>query len=114
MSVARSAKYQPKELDWPPDRTLRVLKQQLEKLQVFKGKDRREMANEEIVWKQITEGAMIHGFGENSHNTHHYYSARSAGIHNLMGISEQQKQLNYNERIERFEATLLSSIAELE
>jgi hypothetical protein len=70
-------------------------------------------AKEETVWKQITEGAMIHGFGENSHNTHDYYTARSGDIHNLTGISEQQRQLNYNQRIEEFEATLLSSIAEL-
>jgi hypothetical protein len=43
-----------------------------------------------------------------------YYGARSAGIHNMMGISEHQRQLNYGERITQYEATLLSSIAELE
>jgi hypothetical protein len=112
--VARSAKVQPKGPDWQPAQTLRVLKQQLEKLQAFKGKNHREVKNEETVWEQITEGAMIHGFGEDSHNVTHYYFARSAGIHNMMGISDHQQQLNYNERINQFEATLLSSIAELE
>ena len=57
-----------------------VLKQQLEKLQAFKGKNHREVENEETVWKQLTEGALIHGFGEDSHNVSHYYFARSAGI----------------------------------
>jgi len=111
--VAR-AKVQPKGPDWPPEQTLRVLRQQLEKLLAFKGKNHREVENEETVWKQITEGALIHGFGEGSHNVNHYYHARAAGIHNMMGISDQQQQLNYNESIVTFEATMLSSIAELE
>jgi len=111
--VAR-AKVQPKGPDWPPDRTLRVLKQQLQKLQAFKGKNHRDVENEETIWKQTTEGAMIHGFGEDSHNVHHYYKARSAGVHMMGGISDHQQQLNYNQRIAKFEATLLSSIAELE
>jgi hypothetical protein len=93
---------------------LRVLKQQLEKLQVFKGKNHREMENEETVWKQVTEGTLIHGFGEDSHNVGHYYSARSTGVWRMGGVSEGQVQQNYNQRIGKFEATLLSSIAELE
>jgi hypothetical protein len=112
--MARSAKVQPKRPDWSPEQTLRVLRQQLEKLQPFRGKNRQEMDRDEQVWKQVTEGAFVHGFGEGSHNLGHYYSARSAGVHNIMGVSEYQRQLNYNARIERFEATLLSSIAELE
>jgi hypothetical protein len=32
----------------------------------------------------------------------------------MMGISDHQEQLNYEERIRKFEATVLSSIAELE
>jgi hypothetical protein len=111
--VAR-AKVQPKEPDWQPVQTLRVLKQQLEKLQAFKGKNHREVAQQEDVWKQVTEAALIHGFGEGSHNVSHYYMARAAGTHSMMGISDHQQQLNYNERIEQFEANVLGSIAELE
>ncbi len=112
--MARGAKIQPKGPDWPSDQTLRVLKQQLEKLQAFKGKNHREMANEEEVWKQTTEAALIRGFGEDSHNVGHYHSARWAGTHSMMGISDYQQQLNYDKRIDKFEANLLSSIAELE
>lgn len=72
------------------------------------------MGNEEEVWKQTTEAALIHGFGEGSHNVGHFHSARWAGTHNVMGISDHQQQLNYNQRIEKFEANLLASIAELE
>jgi hypothetical protein len=32
----------------------------------------------------------------------------------MMGTSDHQEQLNYEERIRKFEATVLSSIAELE
>ncbi len=112
--MARSATVQPKGPDWEPTQTLRVLKQQLEKLQAFKGKNHREMSNEEDVWKQITEAALIHGFGEGSHNLSHYHSARWAGTHNMRGISDHHQQNNYNQRIDKFEANLLGSIAELE
>ncbi len=112
--VPRGAKVQAKGPDSPPEQTLRVLRQQLEKLQAFKGKNHREVENDETVWKQITEGALIHGFGEGSRNVKHYYGARSAGVWNLYGVEDFQLQLNYNERIGKFEATLLSSIAELE
>lgn len=112
--MARSSKTQPKGPDWSPEQTLRVLREQLTNLQKLKNRNRREADNEEEVWKQITEGALIHGFGEDSHNLSHYHMARSAGVHNLMGISDHQQQLNFQKRIEKFEATVVSSIAELE
>lgn len=112
--MPRGAKVPPKGPDWPPEQTLRLLRQQLDKLQAFKGRNYREVENEEEVWAQTTQGALIRGFGEGSHNVSNYYGARSAGIHNMMGISDRQQQLNYNERIAQYEATLLSSIAELE
>jgi hypothetical protein len=112
--VARGAKVQPKGPDWQPEQTLRVLKQQLEKLQAFKGKNHMEMSNEEDVWQQVTQAALTHGFGENSDNIGHFHSARWAGSHNIGGISDYQQQLNYDQRIEKFEANLLSSIAEVE
>ena len=99
---------------WPPVQTLRVLKQQLEKLQGLRGRNCAEAEKEENIWQQTTEAALIHGFGESSHNVRNYYMARASGVHSLMGISPHQAQLNYEARIEQFEATLLSSIAELE
>jgi hypothetical protein len=39
--MARSQKIQPKGPDWPSEQTLRVLRQQLEQLQAFKGKNYR-------------------------------------------------------------------------
>lgn len=111
--MARS-KTQPKGPDWPPEQTLRVLRQQLEKLQAFKGKHYREVANEETVWQQVTEAALTHGFGEGSNNVGQFHWARSAGEHYMGGMSEGLLQSNYNKRIEKFEANLRASIAELE
>jgi hypothetical protein len=110
--VARSSKPEPKGPDWPPAQTLRVLKQQLEKLQAFKDQSWSAMENEENVWRQFTYAALGHGFGERSSNTGNFTSACYAGDHSIMGDSDPQQ--NYNERIALFEATLRSSILELE
>jgi hypothetical protein len=113
--MARSTKAQASRgPDWPPEQTLRVLRSQLDKLQALKGKNHREVEDEEVVWKQTSQAALIRGFGENSHNVSNYYMANAAGVHSMMGISDHQQQLNFNHRISRFEATLRSSIAEIE
>src|SRR5205807_3771078 len=57
-----------KEADWPPDRTMRILKQQREALQSFRGKTFREVDHEEQEWAEFTLSALIHGFGEGSQN----------------------------------------------
>lgn len=112
--MARSTKVQPKGPDWPPDRTLRVLKEQLEKLESFKGKKCSEMEHEEGIWQQMTQAALTHGFGEGSDNVRHFHSARWAGTHSMMGTSPYQEQENFRQRMDKFDATLRSSIAELE
>lgn len=107
-------KPEPKGPAWTAEQTLRVLKQQLEKLEPFKGKNHRLVKNAETQWSQLTQAAVINGFGEQSHNLSNFSHARSAGIHNLSGISESQQQQNYNQRIAEYEAMLQSSIAEIE
>jgi hypothetical protein len=99
--MARSSKPQPKGPDWQPEQTLRVLGQQLASLEKLKGRNHREASNEER-------------FGEDSHNVRNFYMARSAGEHSLMGVSDHQQQLNFQARIEQFEANIGGSIAELE
>lgn len=112
-AVARSAKPQPKGPDWPPEQTLRVLKQQLERLRAVKGRNYLEADKEVMVWKQTTHGALIHGFGEASQNVNNFNSACLSGLYK-MGVPSHQAQLIYNDQIDGFEATVLSSIAELE
>jgi hypothetical protein len=104
----------PKGPDWPPEKTLPLLREQLLRLQEFKGKTFREVERPEDEWEQFTRSVIIHGFGEGSQNLSNFYTARSAGIQNLMGISDHQRQLNFEERTLQFESTLNSSIRELE
>jgi hypothetical protein len=100
--------------DWPPERTLRVLRLQLEELQKLKNRNHTEASNDETLWAQITQGALTHGFGQGSHNLSHFSSARSAGIHNIFGVSEHQQQLNFQQRVDGYDSTVRSSIAEIE
>jgi hypothetical protein len=103
-----------KEADWPPERTIRILREQREALQSFRGKTFREADLDEQEWSEFTLNSLIHGFGQGSQNVNNFYSARSAGIHNIMGVSDFQRQKNFELRIERYQATLSSSIRELE
>jgi hypothetical protein len=112
--MARSRAPEPKQPDWPPEKTLRVLRQQLEALQLIRGKKFREVENEENEWVQFTGNAIIHGFGENSQNERNFSMACHAGEYSMMGTSEGQLQKNFELRVERFQATLASSIKELE
>jgi hypothetical protein len=100
--------------DWPPEKTLPLLKSQLVSLQEFKGKTFREVERAEDEWEQFTRSVIIHGFGEGSQNLSNFLMARSAGMHNMMGISDHQRQLNFEERTSQYESTLNSSIRELE
>jgi hypothetical protein len=111
--VARSRTPEPKGPDWPPEKTLRVLRQQLESLQAFRGKKFREIENEENEWVQFTGSVMIHGFGEESQNERNFSMARHAGQYSMMGTSEGQLQRNFELRTERFQASVASSIKEL-
>jgi hypothetical protein len=100
--------------DWPPEKSLPLLKEQLSKLQEFKGKQYSQVERVEDEWEQFTRSVIIHGFGEDSQNLKNFYTAGSAGIRSLMGTSEHQMQLNFEERILQYEPTLKSSIRELE
>lgn len=112
--MARTRKPEPKEPDWPPEKTLHYLRQQLDELRKLKGRNYREAEDAEEQWTQFTMNVFIHGFGEASQNLGHFHSARWAGEHNVMGISEYQAQKNFDLRIQKFEATLSSSIKELQ
>jgi hypothetical protein len=112
--MARSRKPEQKEADWPPEKTLRHLKQQRDELQKLKGRNYQEVQHEEEAWTQFTVNVFIHGFGEGSQNLSNLHSARWAGEHSMMGISDFQAQRNFELRVQKFEVTLSSSIKELE
>ena len=96
-----------------PDRALRELSQQLEDLQKLKGRDFEEAHTDETECKLYTESIVEAAFGISSTSLAKFYSARSAGVHNLLGISPQQRQLNFESRVNEFEALLRSLIKTL-
>jgi hypothetical protein len=100
--------------DWPRERTLSLLRQQLEELQKFRGRTYRDAEHEEETWQQFTRNIIIHGFGEASTNVGDLKHALWAGEHSVMGTSDHQQQLNFELRIEKLQAVLNSSIRELE
>ena len=100
--------------DWPPARTRDLLKRQLEELQKFRGQSWRDVEHEEDEWQQFTTKVIIHGFGQASQNLGNFNAARWAGEHYITGISDHQRQLNFELRIEKFQTVLTSSIKELE
>jgi stalled ribosome alternative rescue factor ArfA len=66
--MAQRHKTESKPADWSANTTLKLLRQQLEELQKFKGKNYREAQHEEDAWQQFTSNVIIHGFGEGSQN----------------------------------------------
>jgi hypothetical protein len=57
---------------------------------------------------------LTHGFGEGSNNLRQFYFARSAGDHYIGGMHPSLIQSNFNQRIEKFNSVLESSMTELE
>lgn len=99
--------------DIPPEKATPLLQRQLEALQRFKGKRASEVNAEEVQWKNLTEKLIIRIFGKPSTNLNQFYTARSAGEHSLMGVSERQLDANLSKRVTMFESFLKSSLDEL-
>ncbi len=97
----------------PPDRALRALAQQLDRLQKLKDRSCEEADAEETEWEHLTQSIIEGAFGNPSSSLNHFFGARFAGQHNLMGISPQQRQTNFELRIKEYEALLKASIETL-
>lgn len=114
MSPRRPTPPPPKPPDFPSEKTYIALKKQLAALDRFRGRDFREVENEEREWKNLTLTILHHGFGENSENVSQFHSAKWAGQHHGGGMSLGLIQRNFEKSIEAFAAMLKSSLAELE
>src|SRR5262249_50365097 len=104
----------PQPVDWPPAQTYSALRKQLAELDEFRGKNYRQIQNEEQGWINLTENILTHGFGENSNNVSQFHHAKWAGEHYMGGMSEGLIQDNFEKRVEAFDAMLRGSLAELE
>jgi len=99
-----------KEPTLPPERALRALTQQLDGLQKLKNRSCEEADAAETEWEHFTQSIIEAAFGNPSSSLSHFFGARSAGEHNIMGISSQQRQINFELRLKEYEALLRASI----
>jgi hypothetical protein len=97
-----------------PDRALRELARQLERLQNLKNRGYEEADAEEKEWTHLTENIIEAAFGDDNSNLHKFYAATHAGRHGGWDIDEeQQHQTNFELRIKEHEALLRALISAL-
>ncbi len=111
-TMARKAAVQ-KEPTLPPDRALRAIGEQLETLQKIKGRKYDEADANETEWEHLTRSIIEAAFGDPSSALDKFHMATAAGRHNMMGISPQQRQINFEARIKAQEALLRALIGTL-
>src|ERR1700688_2221592 len=97
----------------PPDRALRALTQQLDRLQNLKNRDYQEADAEETEWTHLTQNIIEAAFGDDSSNLHKFYSATHAGRHSSYRMDKEQYQINFVSRIKEHEALLRALIGAL-
>ena len=96
-----------------PERALKALTQQLDSLQKLKNRNYDEANSDEMEWTHLTHQIIEAAFGEPSSALRGFFMAKSAGVHNIMGISAGQRQINFQERIKQYEALLRGLISTL-
>lgn len=96
-----------------PQRALAALTQQLERLQKLKNREYQEADAEETEWVHLTQSVIEAAFGVPSTSLSKFRMANFAGEHNVMGISTQQRQINFELRIKAQEALLRALISAL-
>ncbi|MGH7814626.1 MAG: hypothetical protein ACREQI_11580 [Candidatus Binataceae bacterium] len=96
-----------------PDRALKALTQQLDKLQKLKNRKYEEAAAEETEWNHVTQSIIEAAFGDPSPSLSNFHMANAAGEHNVMGISPHQRQINFVLRVREQDALLRGLISAL-
>jgi hypothetical protein len=103
--------------DFSPDRAYEVLKAQLAKVQELKGRDCRTGEAAESELYQLTSKLVMRSFGSGSSNYRAFCLGRSAGTYVMqMGnyVDHARNQSNFEARLQAYESSLKSCIAELE
>jgi hypothetical protein len=103
--------------DLPPQKAYEVLKAQLAKLQELKGRDYRTVGGDESEWFQLTAKLVMRSFGSGSPNYTAFRRASSAGSYSMVignYVDHGQNQSNFEIRVQAYESSLKSCIAELE
>jgi hypothetical protein len=100
--------------DFPPEKTYRALKKQLEALEELRARSYNDSDNAVREWKNLTMNIFVHGFGDSSENVAQLKSADLTGGFWYPGMSAQELQQNFQNRIEAYAATVRSCLAELQ
>jgi len=104
--------------DLPSERAYAVLKDRLEKLQKFKGRDHPQVKAEEDEWYALTSKLVMRSFGGESPNDRNFRRSRLAGQRYIVpggyGLDDSLKQQGFEARLKAYEAALRSCISELE
>jgi hypothetical protein len=95
------------------DRALNALQKQLVELAKLKQRNYQDAELDETQWEHLTQSIVEAAFGKESSNLSKFYGAKWAGVHNVMGISPQQRQINFESRIREYDVLLRSLINEL-
>jgi hypothetical protein len=98
---------EPKKPDWTPEKTLKVLRQQLVELEGIKALPPLEAYKEKEGWAQVTQAVIAHGFGEPSKKLSDFNFANWSASH-----KDQLK--DFLAVTEVHETTVRSAIKELE
>jgi len=96
-----------------PDRAVKALTQQLDGLQKLKTRNYQEADSDETEWEHLTRAIIEAAFGNPSPSLSKFYMASAAGEHNVMGVSPQQRQINFELRVREYDALLLGLIGVL-
>jgi hypothetical protein len=96
-----------------PDRALRALTQQLDRLQNLKNRKYEEADAEETEWAHLTQNIIETAFGDPSSSLDKFHMASHAGTHLMGGMSPQQYQTNFESRVKEWEALLRALISAL-
>ena len=95
-----------------------MLKDQLEKLQKFKGQDYRQAEAAEKEWYALTSKLVMRSFGSDSSNYSNFCDGSSAGTFFVTrfgsGVDHGRLQNNFLARLQAYETALRSCISELE
>ncbi len=96
-----------------PDRGLRALTQQLERLQNLKNRNYKEADAEETEWAHLTQNIIEAAFGDPSSSLDKFYSASHAGTHLIGGMRPDEYQTNFESRVKEWDALLRALISTL-
>src|ERR1700680_5068408 len=92
----------PPPADWPPEKALLQVQQQLSALQQFKGREYRDVKAEHSEWVQQTGMILRHGFGNTHDNCKNFnFAGWAIGEYDRYEAEETKERLNFEARVKK-------------